>query len=140
MSLELCFVDCSDFRGCVHLKRLKVCGGYYLEHPKTILLPASLEVLVFLERGYFRLVEPLPQGLRLYNNARGIYFAGSRPSIFARPIVLQIQPDGIANFWGNNLHGPFDFDSMPAAWLAAQGSDEVWDSSASIEDGTIIDA
>ena len=140
MSLKLCLVDCSDFRECVHLKRLKVDGERLLRYCKTVLLPASLELLVFLQRGYIRLGQPLPGGLRiLVNAASGIDFAGSRPSMFARPTVLQVQPDGIVDDWGDNLQGPFDFDNMPAAWLDAQGSDEFWDSPACIE-GVVGDA
>ena len=113
-------------------------GGAYI--CKTVLLPASLEVLVVLFRGYIRLGKPLPPGLRIViNAASSIDFAGSLPSMFARPPVLQVQPDGIADQYGNNLHGPFDLDNMPAAWLDTQGSDEIWDSSAYIE-GMVRDA
>ena len=100
---------------------------------ETVLCPASLEVLVVLFYGHLRLGNSLPQGLRIViNAASGIDFAGSRPSMFARPTVVQVQPDDIAN-WRINFPGPFDFDSMPVAWLHAQGSDKFWDSSACIE-------
>ena len=117
MSLELCNVVCSDFRGCVHLKLLKVDGQRQLRACETVLCPASLEVLVFLFRGYIRLGKPLPEGLKIVVNAAGgIDFAGGRPSMFARPVVLQVQPDGIAGLsWGGSLQGPFDFDNMPTA-------------------------
>ena len=133
-SLELCNINCSDFRECVHLKQLKVDGRRQLRDCDTVLCPASLEVLVVLFRGYIRLGKPLPRGLRIVvNAATGIDFAGSRPSMFARPTVSQVQPDDIATASWYNYCDPFDFDSMPAALLHGQGSDEFWDCSACIE-------